>query len=116
VIGKGVTVGSGTLIASTAVIGEGSQIGRNSYIAPGVTVQCAFIGNQVSLHAGVRIGQDGFGYVPGPTGLEKVPQLGRVIIQDNVEIGANTTVDRGSLNDTVIGEGTKIDNLVQIAS
>ena len=115
VIGKDVSVGSGTLIASTAVIGEGSQIGRNSYIAPGVTVQCAFIGNQVSLHPGVRIGQDGFGYVPGPAGLEKVPQLGRVIIQDNVEIGANTTIDRGSLNDTVIGEGTKIDNLVQIA-
>ena len=63
----------------------------------------------------MRIGQDGFGYVPGPAGLEKVPQLGRVIIQDNVEIGANTTIDRGSLNDTVIGEGTKIDNLVQIA-
>ncbi|MEJ5019558.1 UDP-3-O-(3-hydroxymyristoyl)glucosamine N-acyltransferase [Ochrobactrum vermis] len=115
VIGKGVTIGSGTLVASTAVIGEGSQIGRNSYIAPGVTVQCAFIGNQVSLHPGVRIGQDGFGYVPGAAGLEKVPQLGRVIIQDNVEIGANTTIDRGSLNDTVIGEGTKIDNLVQIA-
>lgn len=69
------TVGSGTLVASTAVIGEGSQIGRNSYIAPGVTVQCAFIGNQVSLHPGVRIGQDGFGYVPGPAGLEKVPSL-----------------------------------------
>ncbi len=115
VIGRGVSIGSGTLIAATAVIGENCQIGRESYIAPGVSVQCAFIGNHVQLHPGVRIGQDGFGYVPGPTGLEKVPQLGRVIIQDNVEIGANSTVDRGALNDTIIGEGTKIDNLVQIA-
>ncbi|AHZ81400.1 UDP-3-O-[3-hydroxymyristoyl] glucosamine N-acyltransferase [Brucella abortus 225/65] len=115
VIGSGVTIGAGTLIAATAVIGQNCQIGRNSYIAPGVSVQCAFIGNNVSLHPGVRIGQDGFGYVPGAAGLDKVPQLGRVIIQDNVEIGANTTVDRGSLDDTVIGEGTKIDNLVQIA-
>lgn len=115
VIGKGVTIGSGTLVAATAVIGENCQIGRDSYIAPGVSIQCAFIGNRVSLHPGVRIGQDGFGYVPGPAGLEKMPQLGRVIIQDDVEIGANTTIDRGALSDTVIGEGTKIDNLVQIA-
>lgn len=115
VIGKGVSVGTGTLIAATAVVGEGCQIGRDSYIAPGVAVQFAMIGNRVSLHPGVRIGQDGFGYVPGPRGLEKVPQLGRVILQDDVEIGANTTIDRGALSDTVIGEGTKIDNLVQIA-
>ncbi|NKC02728.1 UDP-3-O-(3-hydroxymyristoyl)glucosamine N-acyltransferase [Brucella haematophila] len=115
VIGKGVTVGSGTLIAATAVIGENCQIGRDSYVAPGVTVQCSFIGNRVLLHPGVRIGQDGFGYVPGAAGLEKVPQIGRVIVQDNVEIGANTTIDRGALTDTVIGEGSKIDNLVQIA-
>ncbi|PWL17817.1 UDP-3-O-(3-hydroxymyristoyl)glucosamine N-acyltransferase [Falsochrobactrum shanghaiense] len=115
VIGKGVSIGSGTLIAATAVIGENCQIGRDSYIAPGVAVQHAFIGNRVNLHPGVRIGQDGFGYVPGPAGIEKVPQLGRVIIQDDVEIGANTTVDRGALGDTIIGEGTKIDNLVQIA-
>ena len=115
VIGKGVSVGTGTLIAATAVVGEGCQIGRDSYIGPGVAVQFAMIGNRVSLHPGVRIGQDGFGYVPGPRGLEKVPQLGRVILQDDVEIGANTTIDRGALSDTVIGEGTKIDNLVQIA-
>ncbi len=115
VIGRNVAIGAGTLVAATAVIGENCRIGRDSYIAPGVSVQCAFIGNRVSLHPGVRVGQDGFGYVPGPAGLEKVPQLGRVIIQDDVEIGANTTVDRGGLNDTIIGEGTKIDNLVQIA-
>lgn len=115
VIGENVKIGTGTLISATAVIGAGCQIGRNSYIAPGVHIQFAIIGNRVSLHPGVRIGQDGFGYVPGPSGLEKVPQLGRVIIQDDVEVGANTTIDRGTLNDTVIGEGTKIDNLVQIA-
>ena len=75
----------------------------------------AFLGNRVILHPGVRIGQDGFGFAMGPRGHLKVPQIGRVIIQDDVEIGANTTVDRGASRDTVIGEGTKIDNLVQIA-
>ncbi|YBV97465.1 UDP-3-O-(3-hydroxymyristoyl)glucosamine N-acyltransferase [Phyllobacteriaceae bacterium JZ32] len=115
VIGKGVAIGAGTIISATAVIGANCQIGRDSFVAPGVSVQYAFIGNRVYLHPGVRIGQDGFGYVPGAAGMEKVPQLGRVIIQDDVEIGANTTVDRGSLADTIIGEGTKIDNLVQIA-
>jgi len=68
----------------------------------------------VIVHAGVRIGQDGFGFAMGREGHLKVPQIGRVIIQDDVEIGANTTIDRGALKDTVIGEGTKIDNLVQI--
>ncbi|MGU3576301.1 UDP-3-O-(3-hydroxymyristoyl)glucosamine N-acyltransferase [Brucellaceae bacterium C25G] len=115
VVGKGVTIGAGARICANAVIGAHSQIGRNSYIAPGVSVQHAYIGNHVMLHPGVRVGQDGFGYLPGPAGLEKVPQLGRVIIQDHVEVGANTTIDRGSLSDTIIGEGTKIDNLVQIA-
>lgn len=115
VIGKGAEIGSGTLISSTAVIGENCRIGRDCYIAPTVSVQYAFIGNHVHLYPGVRVGQDGFGYVGGPSGVEKIPQLGRVIIQDDVEIGANTTVDRGALKDTIIGEGTKIDNLVQIA-
>lgn len=114
VIGKGVAVGAGTVISATAVIGAFCQIGRDSFISPGVSVQYAFIGNRVYLHPGVRIGQDGFGFVPGPRGIEKVPQLGRVIIQDDVEIGANTAVDRGALADTIIGEGTKIDNQVQI--
>jgi UDP-3-O-[3-hydroxymyristoyl] glucosamine N-acyltransferase len=68
----------------------------------------------VIVHGGVRIGQDGFGYLPGPKGHQKVPQVGRVIIQNDVEIGANTTIDRGAMRDTVIGEGSKIDNLVQI--
>ena len=74
----------------------------------------ALIGDGVIIHAGSRIGQDGFRYQPSANGHVKVPQLGRVIVQDNVEIGANTTVDRGGGGDTVIGEGTKIDNLVQI--
>jgi len=73
------------------------------------------IGDRVIIHPGVRIGQDGFGYLPSSQGHQKIPQTRRVIIQDDVEIGANTTIDRGATRDTVIGEGTKIDNLVQIA-
>lgn len=115
VIGAGVAIGSGTTIGANAVIGAGCQIGRDCIIAPHVSVTYALLGNRVYLHAGVRIGQDGFGYISGAKGLEKVPQLGRVILQDDVEIGANSTIDRGSLSDTVIGEGTKIDNLVHIA-
>lgn len=115
VVGRNVEIGAGTVICSTAVISENCCIGRECYVAPGVSIQYALIGNRVYLYPGVRIGQDGFGYVGGSAGIEKVPQLGRVIIQDDVEIGANTTVDRGALDDTIIGEGTKIDNLVQIA-
>ena len=74
----------------------------------------ALVGNRVIIHAGASIGQDGFGFAMGKAGHLKVPQIGRVIIQDDVEIGANTTIDRGALRDTIIGEGTKIDNLVQI--
>jgi len=96
------------------VIGPGCQIGRDGYVGPGASVLNALIGNRVVLHPGVRLGQDGFGYVPGQRGPEKIPQLGRIVVQDDVEIGANTTIDRGALGDTVIGDGTKIDNLVQI--
>lgn len=115
VIGPDAQIGAGTVIGPNAVIGSSCRIGRDGYVGPGATVQHALLGNRVIVHAGVRIGQDGFGYVPGASGLEKVPQLGRVVIQDDVEIGANATIDRGTLSDTVIGEGTKIDNLVQIA-
>jgi len=115
IIGKGVEIGRGSVVAANVVIGENCKIGRECYFAPGVSIQYAFIGNRVRLYAGVRIGQDGFGYVGGQYGVEKIPQLGRVILQDDVEIGANSTIDRGALNDTIIGEGTKIDNLVQIA-
>jgi UDP-3-O-[3-hydroxymyristoyl] glucosamine N-acyltransferase len=108
-------IGSGTLVGANSVIGPHVKIGRDCSIAAHVTVCNAFLGNRVILHPGVRIGQDGFGFAMGPHGHLKVPQVGRVIIQDDVEIGSNTTVDRGASRDTVIGEGTKIDNLVQIA-
>lgn len=115
VIGAGVAIGSGTIVAPNAVIGMSTQIGRDCYIGSNSTVQCALVGNRVVIHSGASIGREGFGFVSGPTGPERIPQIGRVIIQDNVEIGANTTVDRGTMADTIIGEGTKIDNLVQIA-
>lgn len=115
VVGGYVEIGEGSLIGPGVVIGEGCRLGRNCVIGPNAVILNAFIGNRVLIHSGARIGQDGFGFIPGETGLEKMPHIGRVIIQDQVEIGANTTVDRGALSDTVIGEGTKIDNLVQIA-
>ncbi len=115
VIGAGAQVGSGTIVAPSAVIGAGTRIGRDGYVGPGASLLSALVGDRVIIHPGARIGQDGFGFVGGQRGLEKVPQIGRVIIQDDVEIGANTTVDRGTMADTIIGEGTKIDNLVQIA-
>lgn len=115
VIGPDAAVGSGTVIAPNAVVGRSCQIGRDCYIGPGVTLQTALVGNRVIIHGGAQIGQDGFGFVAGKQGLEKIPQLGRVIIQDDVEIGANTAIDRGAMADTIIGDGTKIDNMVHIA-
>ena len=114
VIGPEARIGRGTTIAAGSVIGFRVHVGRDCYIGPNASVTHALIGNQVTLHAGVAVGQDGFGFAMGKSGHLKVPQIGRVIIQDGVEIGANTTIDRGALRDTVIGEGTKIDNLVQI--
>lgn len=114
VVGAGAHIGSGTRIGAGAVIGPQVKIGRDCTIASNATVLCAFLGNRVIIHNGARIGQDGFGYAPGPTGMIKIVQIGRVIIQDDVEIGANTCIDRGAMDDTVIGEGTKIDNLVMI--
>jgi UDP-3-O-[3-hydroxymyristoyl] glucosamine N-acyltransferase len=115
VIGPRAEIGTATLIAAGAVIGPGVCIGRQCAIGAGASVLNALIGDRVIIHPGARIGQDGFGYLPSPKGHQKIPQARRVIIQDDVEIGANTTIDRGSTRDTVIGEGTKIDNLVQIA-
>lgn len=115
VIGRNTAIGRGTIIGPNAVIAEGCTIGRDCYIGPQSTVQFAIIGDGVILHPGVQVGQDGFGFLPGPKGLEKNPQIGRVVIQNDVEIGANTTIDRGALSDTIIGEGSKIDNLVQVA-
>lgn len=125
-IGHGVTVGDGAIISAQVSIGDHSVIGPNSVIHPGViighhtrvgaltTISHALIGNHVLIHRGVQIGQDGFGFALGRDGHVKVPQLGRVVIEDEVEIGSNTTIDRGTGPDTTIGEGTKIDNLVQI--
>jgi UDP-3-O-[3-hydroxymyristoyl] glucosamine N-acyltransferase len=114
IIGPGAQIGAGSLIGANAVIGPNVRIGRNSVVGANSTVLCALIGDRVILHPGVRIGQDGFGFAMGANGHLKVPQVGRVILQDNVEIGAGTTIDRGANRDTVVGEGTKIDNLVQI--
>lgn len=114
VIGPHAEIGSGSLIGAHAVIGAHVRIGRDCSIASQATVTNAFVGNRVIIHSGARVGQDGFGFAMSPGGHLKVPQIGRVIIQDDVEIGANTTIDRGASRDTVIGEGTKIDNLVQI--
>jgi UDP-3-O-[3-hydroxymyristoyl] glucosamine N-acyltransferase len=114
VIGAGAEIGAGSRIGPGAIIGENVKIGRGCTIAGGASILCALIGNNVIIHNGARIGQDGFGYAPGPAGMIKIVQIGRVIIQDNVEIGADTTIDRGTMDDTVIGEGTKIDNQVQI--
>jgi UDP-3-O-[3-hydroxymyristoyl] glucosamine N-acyltransferase len=114
VVGPQARIGRGTSIAAGSVIGYRVHIGRDGYVGPNASVTHALIGNHVTIHAGVAIGQDGFGFAMSQAGHLKVPQIGRVIIQDGVEIGANTTIDRGALRDTVIGEGTKIDNLVQI--
>jgi len=115
VIGAGAQVGSGTRIGAHAVIGPGVAIGRGCEIGPGAVIFCALIGDRVRIGAGVVIGEAGFGVTAGPRGLVDVPQLGRVILQDGVSIGAQSCVDRGAFEDTVIGENTKIDNLVQIA-
>ncbi len=115
VIGAGVEIGAGTVIGAAAVIGAGVKIGRDCNVGAHCAIQAALIGNNVLIHPGCSIGQDGYGFVFfGPDGHLKVPQTGRVLIQNDVEVGAGTTIDRGSLRDTVIGEGTKIDNQVQI--
>lgn len=114
VIGPHAEIGSGSVICAGAVIGPNVRLGRKVTIGSGATLVHTLVGNDVIVHAGARIGQDGFGFAMGPQGHLKVPQVGRVIIQDRVEIGANTTIDRGANRDTIIGEGTKIDNLVQI--
>jgi len=115
VVGREATIGPGTTIAAGAVVGFRVVVGSDCYIGVGASLTHAIVGNSVIIHPGVRIGQDGFGFAMGATGHLKVPQIGSVIIGDDVEIGANSTIDRGALSDTIIGEGTKIDNLVQIA-
>ncbi|QDH18056.1 UDP-3-O-(3-hydroxymyristoyl)glucosamine N-acyltransferase [Swingsia samuiensis] len=114
VIENGAKIGNGSIISAHAFIGKSVEIGERCRIGSHVSVTHAKIGNRVSLYSGARIGQDGFGFAVGPQGFETVPQLGLVIIEDDVEIGANSTIDRGSMRDTFIGAGTRIDNLVQI--
>ncbi len=115
VIGPAARLGRGTRIGANTVIGPGVAIGRDCDIGPNVTIGFALIGDRVRIAAGAVLGEPGFGATPGPKGLLDIPQLGRLIVQDGVTIGANTTIDRGAFEDTVIGENTKIDNLVQIA-
>lgn len=114
-IGQGVRIGRGTRIGPGAVIGPGVVIGRECLIGPNVVIGFALIGDRVSIAAGAVIGEAGFGAAAGPHGMVDLPQLGRVVIQDNVTIGANSCVDRGAFADTTIGENTKIDNLVHVA-
>jgi UDP-3-O-[3-hydroxymyristoyl] glucosamine N-acyltransferase len=114
VIGPGAEIGAGTVIGPGAVIGPGVKIGRDCNVGANSSIQFTLVGNDVLIHPGCHIGQDGFGFVSSSGGHLKVPQTCRVLIQSQVEIGAGTTVDRGSMRDTVIGEGTKIDNQVQI--
>lgn len=115
VIEAGAEIGAGSVIGYNAVIGEGVVIGTNTQIGSNVGVAYAMIGNNVIIHQGTKIGQDGYGFAMGPTGHVKIPQLGRVIIGNDVEIGANATIDRGAGPDTEIGDGSKLDNLVHVA-
>jgi UDP-3-O-[3-hydroxymyristoyl] glucosamine N-acyltransferase len=115
VVGPNVEIGDRTRIGPNTVIGRGVMIGRDCEIAANVTITHTLMGDSVHVLPGVQIGQPGFGFASSSSGHTKIPQLGRVLIQDSVEIGAGSTVDRGMLGDTMIGEGTKIDNLVQIA-
>jgi UDP-3-O-[3-hydroxymyristoyl] glucosamine N-acyltransferase len=133
-VGRGVTIGAGASIGPNAVLGDGCTVGDGTMVGPGVVIgagvrvgaSCKLfanvvlyagteLGDRVAIHSGAVIGSDGFGYVYREGSHQKIPHVGRCIIGHDVEIGANTTIDRGSIADTVIGAGTKIDNLVQIA-
>ncbi|MCB1529848.1 MAG: UDP-3-O-(3-hydroxymyristoyl)glucosamine N-acyltransferase [Rhodospirillales bacterium] len=114
IVQEGAQIGAGSWIESGAVIGRNVVLGKRCRVGAGASVSHALIGNAVRLYPGVRVGQDGFGFAIDPAGHVKVPQLGRVIIEDHVEIGANSCIDRGSGPDTSIGAGTWIDNQVQI--
>ena len=115
VIGRRAEVGGGCRIAANAVLGPGVLLGDGCRIGPGASLEYCVLGRGVRVHAGVRIGTDGFGFVPDPAGYVAVPQLGRVVIGDGADIGANSAIDRGSAGDTVIGPGCWLDNLVHIA-
>jgi len=114
VVSSDVVIGSNCLIGANTVILSGVIIGDNTIIGPNCTISYSIIGSNVKIHNGVRIGQDGFGFAQNDNINLKMPQLGRVVIEDNVEIGSNCSIDRGTGPDTILGEGTKLDNLVQI--
>ncbi len=114
VIGENVRIGKGCWIGSNTVIGDAVEIGDDSCIGALCSISHAILGQRVLLHRGIHIGQDGFGFAPSRKGIAKVPQLGRVLIGNDVEIGAGTCIDRGAGPDTIIGDHCKIDNLVQI--
>lgn len=114
VIGRNVILGAGCHIGPNAVLGDAVTLGDQCQVGAGASISHSLIGNRVYIYAGARIGQDGFGFASGPAGHLRIPQLGRVVIHDDVEVGANTTIDRGAGPDTVIGAGCMIDNLVQI--
>ncbi len=116
VIGEGAVVGARSVVGPNCVVGEHARIGADCLLHANVTLypRCE-VGDRAILHSGCVIGSDGFGFAPDGERWEKIPQIGRVLIGDDVEIGACTTIDRGALEDTVIGEGVKLDNLIQVA-
>jgi UDP-3-O-[3-hydroxymyristoyl] glucosamine N-acyltransferase len=114
IIGPGVKIGRGTVVGPYTVVGPGVAIGRDCIIGSHVSIGFALIGDKVHIYAGARIGEAGFGVAAGPTGPVDIPQLGRAIIQDGVTLGAGSCIDRGAWEDTVVGENSKLDNLVHI--
>jgi UDP-3-O-[3-hydroxymyristoyl] glucosamine N-acyltransferase len=115
VVGQGAHIGRGSILGPNAVVGPGVPIGRDCHIGSNASISFALIGDRVRILANAVIGEQGFGATVGPKGIIDIPQLGRVILQDGVTVGASTTIDRGAYEDTVVGENTKIDNHVQIA-
>ena len=116
-IGDNVQIGNNVKIFPNVVIGENVKIGNNVMLHPGVVIYAdCILGNNITIHSGAIIGSDGFGFAPtGDGSYQKVPQLGNVIIEDNVEIGSNTTIDRATIGSTIIRKGVKLDNLIQVA-
>jgi len=116
VLGDGARIGARTRLDAHVVIGDGVEVGVECHVYPSATLYSGTrIGDRVRVHAGARLGSDGFGYVFRDGAHAKIPHVGRCIVESDVEIGANTTIDRGSIDDTVVGAGTKIDNLVHVA-
>ena len=115
-IGDGATIGDGTQVYPHVVVGDGVTIGQQCLLYPNVTIyQGCKVGNRVTIHAGSVVGADGFGFAPNQDGYDKIPQIGIVVIEDDVEIGANTCIDRSTMGQTIIRRGVKLDNLIQVA-